>query len=301
MPPIRTDNFSALLAPNRYKIYVETGQKRPKEFPVWINTIDMPYQGYINQQISGLGPMVEKPEGVQFTYDSPILGNTKTHTALSYGSGFEITFEMWRDELYGVMDLLAAELRRISDYRMELDAYNVVNTAFVTTSYTVFDGVALISASHVGLDGVTRSNTPTVNVQVGLTGLQQGIIHFHNLTNERGIPMVMVPSWVMISPQFVFTIQETLGSAYKPFSTNNEINSITDDGLKYFVSHYLSTNTNWFMFSDKGEHDMNFNIITPPMFDYFDDPRTKNAVFTVYQAEEPSQADEWRGVYGSQG
>ena len=53
MPPIRTENFSALLAPNRYKVYVETGQKRPKEFPVWVNTIDMPYQGYINQQISG--------------------------------------------------------------------------------------------------------------------------------------------------------------------------------------------------------------------------------------------------------
>ena len=55
------------------------------------------------------------------------------------------------------------------------------------------------------------------------------------------------------------------------------------------------------MFSDKGEHDANFNIITPPAFDYFDDPRTKNAVFTVYQAHEPSQADEWRGWYGSQG
>jgi hypothetical protein len=299
--PIRTNSFSALLAPGIYRVYMETGRRRPLEFPQWVNVIDMPWQGYANRQISGLGPMGTKPEGGQFPMDAPILGNQKTHTSTSYGSGFEVTYEMWRDELYGVMDMLASELRRISNYRMEVDAHNALNFAFSTSAFTTFDGAALASASHVGLDGVTRSNINATSVQVGLTGLQAAITSFHGQTNERNIPVAQSMASVGVPYQFWATVRETLGSESKPFTADNEINALMQEDVTYWLSHYFTSATAWFAIAEKGEHDLNFNIMDRPLFDYFDDPRTWNAVYVCYQAHEPSQADEWRGVYGSQG
>lgn len=299
--PIRTNSYSALLAPGIYRVYMETGRKRPLEFPQWVNVIDMPWQSYSNRQISGLGPMGTKPEGTQFAMDAPILGNAKTHTAVSYGTGFEVTYEMWRDELYGVMDMLAAEMRRVSNYRMEVDAHNVLNFAFSSSTFTVFDGAALISASHVGLDGVTRSNINATSVQVGVTGLQAAVTHAHTMTNERNIPVAQALNHVRVPPQFWMTVREALGTESKPFTSDNEINALIQENMSYAVSHYLTSTTAWFAMADKGEHDLNFNMMDRPMFDYFDDPRTMNAVFVCYQAHEPSQADEWRGTYGSQG
>ena len=299
--PIRTNSFSALLAPGIYRVYVETGRRRPLEFPQWVNVIDMPWQGYSNRQISGLGAMGTKPEGAQFPMDAPILGNAKTHTSIAYGSGFEVTYEMWRDELYGVMDMLASELRRVSNYRMEVDAHNVLNFAFSTAAFTTFDGAALLSGSHVGLDGVTRSNLNATSVQVGLTGLQAAVTNFHGQTNERNIPVAKSLASVGVPYQFWATIQETLGSESKPFTADNEINALMQENLTYWLSHYFTSSTAWFALAEKGEHDLNFNVMDRPMFDYFDDPRTWNAVYVVYQSHEPSQADEWRGAYGSQG
>lgn len=197
------------------------------------------------------------------------------------------------------MDMLASELRRISDYRMEVDGHNAYNNAFATTAFTTFDGAALISTSHVGLDGVTRTNRRTGAVQAGLTGFQWMIQDFHRLTNERGIPTAQGVEKVIITPEFLFTVREVLGSAYKPYTANNEYNALTGEGLTYMVDHYIDSTTAWFALGP--DHDVNFNIMDRPMFDYFDDPRTWNSVFVVYQAHEPSQADEWREVYGNPG
>ena len=299
--PINTNSVASLLAPGIYRVYVETGRKRPLEFAQFMNVIDMPYQAYVNRQVSGLGPMGTKPEGTSFPMDSFLIGNTKTHTATSYGSGFEVTYETWRDELYGVVDMLASELRRVSDYRLEVDAHNAINFAFSSSAYTTFDGAALISASHVGMDGVTRSNINSTSVQVGLTGIQAAITSFHGYTNERNIPTAQSMSHVRAHYNFWATLRETLGTESKPFTANNEINALIQEDLTYALSHYQTSTTAWFAMAEKGEHDLNFNIMDRPMFDYFDDPRTWNAVYVVYQAHEPSQADEWRGIYGSQG
>lgn len=303
MPPIRTGQFSALLAPDRYRVYVQTGRERPLEFPFTQNVMDLPWQGFTNQQISGLGTVPTKPEGTAFTYDAPILGGTKVHNAVEYGLGFEITYEMWNRELYGIMDMMTRELRRSIDFRLEVGAHNNLVNAFVTTNFTTFDGAALISTAHTTLDGRTGiSNRPAVEIQAGLTAFQNMVIHFHRLTNERNIPELRGPRHILINPEFLFTVRETLGSTHKPFSANNEINSIVQEELTFMIDHYIQANPNaWYAMAAKGDHDLNFYVETRPIFDYFDDPRTMNAVFTVYASFEPSQADEWRGLYGSTG
>ena len=111
--------------------------------------------------------------------------------------------------------------------------------------------------------------------------------------------MLMSPSMIVIDPNDRFLARELLGSSGKPFSADNELNSLLDDDLKVFIYHYLTTNSFWFMLASKGIHDLNFQWRNRPMFDSFDDPRTKNAVFTVYQRHTKGYGSP-RGIYGSQ-
>lgn len=302
MPPIRRDSVSSLLAPDLFRVVVETGKERPLEFPFWVNVIDMPWNPVTDRQVSGFATVPTKPEGSQFPFDDPIIGGTKAYTAVPYGLAAEVTFEAWDDELYGYLRDLMRELKRASNNRLETDGHNILNEAFVTTNETGFDGASLISTAHTALDGRTSiANRPAVDVGFGLTAVQNGIVNFHNTVDERNIPRLFAPTMAILSPENLFTVRELLGSSGKPFTTDNQINALIQEDLSWMISHYITSSTSWFLFAAKGEHDLNFMMRNRPIFDAFDDPRTKNAVFTVYQRHDPSTFGSYQGTFGSTG
>jgi hypothetical protein len=55
------------------------------------------------------------------------------------------------------------------------------------------------------------------------------------------------------------------------------------------------------MLAKKGQHDLNFFYRDRPMYDSWDDPTTKNAVFAVYQRHTDSEYGSWKGTDGSTG
>jgi len=298
--PIGRGSFSPLLSPDLRRVFVETGKERPLEYPMIFNVEDMEWNPITDQQISGLGTMPEKPEGSQFKLDEPILGSRRSYEAVPFGMAVEITWEMWRDELYSVMREMVAEMKRASNNRQEVQAWSVFNNAF-STSYAGFtSGEALCSTTHVGLDGVTRANRPSPDVGLSLTGLQAMIIRFENMTNERGLPRLMAPTRLIISPSNKFVAREILGSARKPFTADNEINALVEEDLGWMVCHYLTNANYWFAVVNKGIHDLNYFWRDRPIFDSFDDPWTKNAIFTSYQRHTEGWSA-WRGVDGSTG
>ncbi len=301
MPPIVRGAFSPLLAPDLRKVYVETGKERPMEYPLWVNVPPMEWNPVRDQQISGLGTMPAKPDGTDFVLDQPILGGNKSYTATPFGLGVEITWEMWRDDLYGVMRELIAGLARASRNRKEVSAHAVLNNAFSTSFVGFTPSESLCSTAHVGLDGVSRANRPSPDIQFGITGIQASINRFESMTDERGLPRLMAPTMAMIGPQNKYVAREVLGSSGKPFTADNEINALIEEDLSWMVDHYFSSATMWFLMAPKGTHDLNFFIRDEPIFDSFDDPRTKNAVFTSYQRHTDSQFGAWRGIDGSTG
>lgn len=297
--PITRPGFSELMAPDLFRVFIDTGEEAPVEFSSLVNVIDMPYSPVTDQQISGLSTLQAKGEHEQFELDQPIIGGTKAYTASAYGLAIEFSWEAWRDELYGVFEEMVQELRRASDNRMEVDAHAPLNNA-ATAGNVGFDGVTLINTAHPALGGGTQSNRPAIDVQFSFTAVQAGMQHFHNMQDERGLPRLMAPSTVLVTPEFYHDAREILGSTGKPLVANNEINALIADDLGWVVSHYLTSSTLWFMLARQGVHDINFFIRDEPIFDMFDDPRTKAAVATVYQRH-TSGFGTWRGVYGSTG
>ena len=292
--------FSALIAPDLRKVYTETGKERPPEYPLVFNVSDMEWNPVKDQQLSGLATMPAKPEGSQFQLDQPIMGGTKSYEATPYGLAVEITWEMWRDDLYAVMKELSAELKRASRNRQEVDAWSVLNNAFATTDVGFTAAESLCSTAHVGLDGVSRANRPSPDIGFSVTGTQNAVTRFENMTNERNLPRLMAPTFVVVAPINKFAAREVLGSGGKPYTADNELNALLEEDLSWMIAHYLTTNTYWFMLATKGVHDMNFLWRDHPIFDSFDDPWTRNAIFTSYQRHTKGFGA-WRGVDGSSG
>lgn len=297
---IKRGAFSALLDIDIRKVLVDTGKERPLEYPLFFNVEDMGWNPVRDRQISGLGTMPAKPEGSQFTLDEPILGGEKEYEADPFGLAIEFTWEMWRDEQYGVMREMAAELKRASNNRQEVDAWDVVNGAFDVSKTGYTAGESLCSTAHVGLDGVTRANRPAPDIGFSLTGIQSAILRFENMTDERGLPRLMTPVMALIGPANKFAAREILGSSGKPFTADNELNALLEEDLSWMVVHYFTSQTQWFLAAAKGVHDLNFLWRDHPIFDSFDDPWTKNAVFTSYQRHTKGFGT-WRGFDGSTG
>lgn len=292
--------FSPLLSPDLRRVFIETGKERPLEYPLVFNVEDMEWNPVTDQQISGLGTLPPKPEGAQFALDEPLLGNRKAYEAAPFGMAVEITWEMWRDELYGVMRELIAEMKRASNLQQETQAWSVFNRAFATAYPGFTSGESLCSIVHVGLDGVTRTNRPSPDIGLSITGIQSMINRFETMTNERNLPRLLAPTRILIAPQNKFTAREILGSARKPFTADNEINALVEEDLSWMVVHYFSSPTQWFGICQPGVHDVNFLWRDRPIFDSFDDPWTKNAIFTVYQRNIASYGA-WRAIDGSTG
>lgn len=299
--PANRSSFGALLTPGIRKVVMEVGTKRPPEYASWVNLPDMPWNPVTDRQITGLGQVGSMPEGTQFPLDTPILGGSKAYEALPFGGAFEVTRAMWEDDLYGPINDMGKELGRGSQNRMEVDAHSLLNNAF-STSFTGFTAAeSLVSTSHARSDGGTaQANRPSPDIGFSVTGIQAGLVAFENLVNERGLPELLQPSMFVVSPSNKFNAREILGSAHKPFTADNEINSLLEEDMGWMVSHYLTTSSYWFMLASKGTHDLNFFIRTPPSFDSFDDPWTGNAVFTVWQRHVAGYG-RWKGIYGSTG
>lgn len=300
---IRRGSLSALLAPTYRKVYVETGTERPLEYTLVANVSEMEWNPVTDQQVAGLGTMPAKPEGRAFSLDELTIGGTKSYTANPYGLAVEVTFEAWRDELYGVLNEMIKGLARAARHRQETQFWAIFNDAFTGSYYTGFNSVRLCYTSQTAITGAGGSagaNRPSVEIGLSVTGIQNMITRFEGMTNESGLPQMMAPSMILTGPTNKFLCREILGSGGKPYTADNEVNALIEEDLTWMICHYLTSTTAWFGMAPKGVHDVNFLWRDYEIFDMFDDPRTKNAVATSYQRFGEGFGS-WRGVDGSTG
>ena len=298
--PIARGGISELLKPDIHQVFIDTGAENPTEFDAIVNVIDMPYNPLTDQQISGLGTMPVKDEGDPFAVDEPIMGGTTEYLAVPYGLSIEFTFEAWDDELYGVLNEMVAELSRASNNRLEVDAHAPLNFA-ESTMFTGFDGRPLIDTAHPVLGGGPAiGNRPVVDINFSQTAVQVAMQHYHELVDERGLPRLLSPTSVLVTPSFYRDAREILGSSGRPLTANNELNALIAEDLSWMVSHYITNPNKWFIMARQDVHDVNFYVRNDPDMDMFDDPRTLNAVATLYQRH-VSGFGTWRGVFGSVG
>lgn len=294
--PAVTAGFADYLTTKWQKVLLSRGKPYPLLYPRAMRVEDMDTNPYLAVKISGLQQMPQKNEGEQFIFQQPIPGGNFQVTATPFGMGFSVTFEMWRDDLYGVMNDMWADMGRSARFRQEVQAWAGFNNAFsVATGY---DATDLCSTSHTDLDGTVQSNRPSPDVVLSQTAIQAGQLNFRLLNDDTSRPIAGEPTRLLIHPTNIPLARELLGSSGKPGGANNDMNALLPDELSWQPVRYFTLTQNWFLAYPVEESDMIFFWRDRPIPRHFDDPFTMDADFTLYQRIAEFVGD-WRWVYGS--
>ncbi len=294
--PLDPQTIEELLSPELNRLFFEAGEEHPAEYIHYLTVFDMDHNPIKDQRAIGLGIMGEKSVGGAFPRDQIKLKENMSTAAKPYGSAVELTFEALDDELYGLLRVIPQQQGRGGRRRLEVAAARVLNSAFDNTFNGFVSGEALLD-DHVGDDGVTRSNMPTPAIGFSMTGIQQMVLHGHNMTDDRGNPEQLSFNKILITATNLFAAREILGSAGKPFSADNEINSLVAEELNWMVVHFMTSAQRWIGLAR--EHDLRFGFRNRPMQTTYADPSTWNVVSVAYQRHTESYFGSWRGTYGS--
>jgi hypothetical protein len=110
----------------------------------------------------------------------------------------------------------------------------------------------------------------------------------------------MKPRLLVIPPEQKWVAREILGSSHKPYTADNEINSILNEDLHFFVYHYLTSQTAWFLLPAKEDHTIKFFNRKQLSDDYADDFDTYS-IKTLSRMRFSVGASTWWGTFGSNG
>lgn len=229
----------------------------PNEYDAIFNVQDSIKQSEKDSYESGFMAMPVKPEGSPAVYDSTIPGIKVIYTHVTYALGYEITEEAIEDNLHTpeTFAKLPTALDGAAQETVEVTGANIYNNGFTTNG---FDGVPLFSTSHPLLGGGTQSNTLTTGADLSPTSLMAGITTFGKFVDERGLHRALKPRLLPVAVDNQFVAEELLKSEYKPYTGNNEKNTIMSYDLEFTVNHYFTNAEYWFLLAEKDKHHVKF-------------------------------------------
>lgn len=300
--PQTSGQFSELLAPGLRKVFFDTYKDWSEEYSR-IATVESSTRAYEDELIvAGLGRMERKAEGHSIAYDRGTQGGKQRFTHVTFGLGFRVSMELYQDDLYNVMKRMSKQLARSVRQTVELEFGAFIDDLFTGTTYTtVDDNPCCYSTGHPLTSGGTYANAPAVAIDLSVSGIRAASERMERCVDERGLPIMLMPSTLLVSPTYQWVAKEILGSEKVPYSADNTVNATQQIlGLNYMVSHFMSDTDQWNMFADKSQHDIKFFWRMKPEFDNADDFDNKDAKFSAVCRFSMGFTD-WRGVDGSAG
>jgi phage major head subunit gpT-like protein len=272
-------NFGELLTPVHKKVFFNEYDELEKQYPKIATVYDMNKAEDTFPHMGALGMWDRNNEGNTINETEINQGFTATLEAERYDQGYEVTWELVRDDLYNVMKGLgnggsAAGLAYGLQARVEKAVADVVNNGFTVAGY---DGVPLFSDSHplsdsvqLGDNLITGALDPT-NLKAGMTRLRQQI-------NPAGLKIMARAKELVVGPDLEFTAKEITQSTLQAFEESNTKNVI--QGVTPVVMDYIEGNK-WIL------RDPKFQNITlgwrdKPFFDSYQIPKTVDWFYFGY-------------------
>lgn len=286
--------FSQLLAPGLLQILFQELEQWDEEYSSYlrVGTTKNAYEE--DQIIAGLGAIVPKPEGAPITYSDPIQGGSKRYVPDGFALGWQITREMRDHDRYNIMSRIPSEFGRSMKEKVERIGIAVLDGSFSTV--TTADGAAFISSSHPLLGGGSYANLLTAT-DISVTSIQDIILIFENMVDERGRKMKLPPKKLWIAPEQQFITARTLQSHMDPESGERSINPVYGR-LEPHVLHYKASTTTWHVSAGDRYNYTRFLWDVKPEMDSEDDFETKGTKHSIYFRCVAGVTD-WRGWAGS--
>jgi phage major head subunit gpT-like protein len=259
-----------------------------------------------HSEITGLGNMVEIPEGGDMRYDYSVPGFDKTFVHSQFGLGFKASRLLADDDRFGIIKKLSSELGRSAAETIELAAVSDFNNGFTAGSTAGPDGVALFSTAHPMVkSGATQANTLSSAADLDIASLELALTDFRLMKDPAGKMIRLEPKQLIIPAQQEFAAAEMLKGTMRSDTANNTINAFKNRiGMESFDSilvwKYLSDADAWFIRADKEDIDLifywreRFNVVHEV---HFDSRTIKTASWMRFS----HGWSNWYGLYGVPG
>lgn len=254
-------------------------------------------------QVTGLGLAAIKREGQALSYDDLRQGFITRYNHVVYALGFVISREMVEDDLYGVIGPKRAKaLARSLRLTKEIVAANVYNRAFNST-YTGGDSKELLATDHPNYTGGSWANELSTAADLSEAALEQACIDIAKLEDDRGLNISLMPKTIIIPVDLMFEAERILGSAYKPYTSDNTVNALYTmgkfpGGIK--VNHYLTDSDAWFIRTNLPEDGMKMYKRRDAQFGVDNEFDTEAAKYKATERYSFGWTDP-RGLFGSPG
>lgn len=294
-----TGAFSQAISRDYKKIFFDEFSKQPDEYRTVANVVSMDGAYQHEGQMVGLGAMQAIGEGQPVPYDNFVQGNEKMIYPEDFGLAFAITENMYDDDQSGIMKKAFSELGKSAALTRELRFWDLFNSGFVTTKRVGIDTAALF-ASHTLVGGGTYSNYAASGTALSYTTLQAALNVFEKMVNEKGNPRPAQAAMLICGPDLRFEAENLLKSEFNPDNANSQKNTVANKGLSYFIPHFLTSTTAWFLTTQKSEHDLRFMNRKQLQLKQWDEPGKRIAVFQATMRFTCDFAN-WYGTYGNAG
>ncbi len=316
--------WSQLQAPGLHGVFAQWLKLKQRE-EEWSHVFnkDTTNRAFIDMaEFTGIGPAVEKPEAEPSTYRDASQGGSKRIQMFTYALGVRSSYELYEDDQYGLIKQIPKSIARSFHFLREMATWNLINLGFTASTAilnpsTTVDGLNLFNAAHYLPGGAgatsiapgvssyitaagTWPNRPTVDTDISMTALQAAINNFERMPDGVGMPIQIKPRLLVIAPEWKWVAREILGSSHAPYTADNQINSLLNEDLNYFVCHYFTTTGRWCLLADKSEHSL-YHITRKPLEDMYSDDFDTYSIKMLSMERFGVGAFHWIGTYGSDG
>lgn len=289
------------------EIVDETQKEYPAFFEQVFNTPPIVKKEVVDDLTTvGFGPLIQKDEADDITFDDTLEGYRTRYYNVGYGSGYMLSHEYQINEQYGFTERLTRQLAQAGIRSADILAADIfnsggnVNATFLADSNARGDGVALFSTAHLSRYAGNMSNDAANAADIAVVSLQENITTFQEQKGNRGEDLDHEARIILVPNAAYWDAKEIIISPDKPDTANNAKNVLYDENLQLKKWKRLTDPDTWFILDSKENHHLNFRWREKAMTKGWIEERSLNFLYRIFMMLSIGHSD-WRGARRIQG
>lgn len=239
-------NFGQLLTPIHKKVFFESYGEKEEQYSKVFKVEDMDKAEVTFPHMGAFGLWNENTEGNLINQDDISEGDTATFVPKRFDKGYEVTWELVRDDKYNVMKGIgkggsAKGLGRSLRATIETEAANILNNGFVNVGY---DGKPLFANDHPLADHLTAVLDNLLTGALNDANLKLALTMIRNQVDEANVKIQAVGKNLVVGADNEFNAKAIVKSTQVSGSQLNDTNTVPD--LSIQVLDYV-TGAKWFV------------------------------------------------------
>jgi len=238
------DNFAELLTPIHRQIFYDEILDMEPQYEKVSDSDEMRKAVETYQHVSGFGLWEKNTEGNQINTDTSKQGFTATLEAERSDKGYDVTWELIRDDLYNVIGGQgsggsASKLGKGLHQSIEKEIADQYTGGFTNVGY---DGVSTFNAAHT-LANATQTNSNLATGALTPANLKLALTLARDTRDEANLKEMVRANQLIVGQNLEWTANEVLNSGRQALEFSNTANVLPN--MEICVLDYIDDDSTY--------------------------------------------------------